>query len=265
MTRLNISFAGAGRVAEALCREMFGAGHRITAIASRNGENGRALAARFNTRWSDSLAFSDDCDLIIVAVPDNCLEKVLSDITCSENTIVVHTAGSYSTDIFPVSRKRKGVLYPLQTFTKGRYLSLSGVPFFIEASDAEAFDLLDDLVGSVGGKVYAANAADRKMLHLAAVFACNFVNHNLTVAGRIAGMAGFGFPVLEPLLRETVEKACENGPGNSQTGPAARGDTKTISGHLELLSFAPDLKEMYTATTGSIMNQLNNKTRNDQF
>jgi len=238
-----------------LCREMSAAGHTISSIVSRNEENGRALARRFNARWSDRLVFSDDCDLIIAAVPDNSLAMVLADITCSSDTVVVHTAGSYSTDIFPAIRKRKGVLYPLQTFTKGRDISLSGVPFFIEASDGEVFHLLDELVLSVGGKVHDATASERKMLHLAAVFACNFVNHNLTVASRIAGLAGFGFQVLEPLLRETIEKACENGPENSQTGPAARNDTQTISGHLELLSFAPELKDIYISTTGSIMNQ----------
>ncbi len=255
MTQLNISFAGAGRVAEALCREMFKAGHRIVNIVSRNEENGKHLASRFNARWSDHLLFPDICNLIIVAVPDNSLKEVLAEISCPKQSIVVHTAGSYGMDIFPAGCTRKGVLYPLQTFTKGRELSLAGVPFFTEASDGEISQILDSLVVSIGGVVHAAGTADRKMLHLAAVFACNFVNHNLTLARQVAGMGGFDFSVLEPLIRETVSKACDNGPENSQTGPAVRNDTLTLSGHLELLSFSPEMKDLYIATSQSIMNR----------
>lgn len=253
MTQLNISFAGAGRVAEALCREMLRAGHRIVNIVSPGEENGRALAARFNARWSGNLIFPDLCDIIIVAVPDNRLEEVLSEIKCGAGSIIVHTAGSYGLDIFPGKHHRKGVLWPLQTFTKGRETSLSGVPFFIEASDREVFRLIEALVASIGGELHEAAARNRKMLHLAAVFACNFVNHNLTVSSQLAGMGGFSFSVLEPLIRETISKASDNGPGKSQTGPAVRNDTLTISGHLELLSFSPELRDLYTATTKSIM------------
>ncbi len=264
MTQLNISFAGAGRVAEALGSEMFRAGHRIINIVSPGEENGRSLAARFDAQWSGRLLFPDICDLIIVAVPDNSLGAVLSEISCGKGTIIVHTAGSYGIDLFPGKHRRKGVLYPLQTFTKGRPVCLSGVPFFIEASDKEINQLLSDLVVSIGGETHAASLLNRKMLHLAAVFACNFVNHNLTVARQLAGMGGFGFSVLEPLIRETINKASGNGPENSQTGPAVRNDTLTISGHLDLLSSLPELRDMYIATTESIINQ-SKKTTDDQL
>ncbi|MDX9810781.1 MAG: DUF2520 domain-containing protein [Bacteroidales bacterium] len=264
MTQLNISFAGAGRVAEALCSEMFKAGHRIIDIVSPGEKNGRLLASRFNAQWSDRLLFNDNCDLIIVAVPDNSLEAVLSEIICGEQSVIVHTAGSFGMDIFQLKHPRKGVLYPLQTFTKGRDICLSGVPFFIEAADEDTFNLLDNLVGSIGGESYAADTLNRKMLHLAAVFACNFVNHNLTVARQLAGMGGFGFSVLEPLIRETVNKALDNGPEYSQTGPAVRNDSLTISGHLQLLSSWPGLRNMYTATTESIINH-SKKTPDDKL
>lgn len=66
-------------------------------------------------------------------------------------------------------------------------------------------------------------------------------------------MAGVPFDVLKPLILETIAKAIELGPENSQTGPAVRYDLNTIEKHLELLSFSPELKSMYDLITKSII------------
>ncbi len=258
MTQYNISFAGAGRVAEAFCKEMFRAGHRIVNVVSETEQNGVALAGHCNALWSERPVFSDLCDLIIVAVPDNRLKNVLAGIRCRRNCIVAHTAGSYGMEVFPEDIERKGVIYPLQTFTKGREISLVNVPFFLEASDQSTLPVLENLVLSVGGTVHYADTDQRRMLHVAAIFACNFINHNLTACKEIASRAGFQFSILEPLIRETVSKALGSGPENSQTGPAVRHDTDTIEKHMELLSSFPDLQEMYRAITQSIINHYKN-------
>ncbi len=44
MSLYAISFVGAGRVGNALCRELFKAGHSIDIIASLTEDNGRELA-----------------------------------------------------------------------------------------------------------------------------------------------------------------------------------------------------------------------------
>lgn len=66
-------------------------------------------------------------------------------------------------------------------------------------------------------------------------------------------MAGVPFEVLQPLILETIGKAIELGPENSQTGPAVRYDLNTIEKHLDLLSFSPDLKNIYDLITKSII------------
>ncbi len=43
-------------------------------------------------------------------------------------------------------------------------------------------------------------------------------------------------------MLETVNKAIDIGPENSQTGPAVRNDSNTIEKHMKLLSFSPELK-----------------------
>jgi predicted short-subunit dehydrogenase-like oxidoreductase (DUF2520 family) len=91
------------------------------------------------------------------------------------------------------------------------------------------------------------------MLHLAAVFVNNFTNHMLRTGKEIASMAGFSFEVLEPLVNETISKALDIGPENSQTGPAVRNDLNTIEKHLDLLSFSPEMQDMYREITRSII------------
>ncbi|OFY45310.1 MAG: hypothetical protein A2Z69_02235 [Bacteroidetes bacterium RBG_13_44_24] len=253
MAHYNVSFAGAGRVAGALCMEMHCSGITIRQIVSETAKNGKSLAGKCKASWSSDLVFYEPVDIIIVAVPDHRLTEVLKNIRCPGTARVAHTAGSFGIDMFPETIGHKGVFYPLQTFSRERKISFRDLPFFIEASDMKTSGILKGLAEKLGGKVYTVDAEHRKMLHLAAVYACNFTNHMLTAGKEIALKAGFSFEVLEPLIRETISKALEKGPDNSQTGPAVRNDQNTIGKHLDLLSFSPELQKVYRVVTESII------------
>jgi predicted short-subunit dehydrogenase-like oxidoreductase (DUF2520 family) len=257
MTEFKVSFAGAGRVAGALSREMNKSGVRILQIVSESEPGGQQLAGSCNASWSSELNFNSSNDIIIVAVPDHSLKHVLSKIKCSDETIVAHTAGSYGLDIFPVNIKRSGVFYPLQTFSRGRDLNFRELPFLLEASDQKTGDFLKDLAKKTGGEAYMVDTEHRKMLHLSAVFVCNFTNYMLTAGKEVVNEAGMSFKILVPLIRETFLKALETGPESSQTGPAVRNDLNTIEKHIELLSFSPELQNLYREITKSIMRYYN--------
>jgi predicted short-subunit dehydrogenase-like oxidoreductase (DUF2520 family) len=252
MQLLNISFLGAGRVAEALCMEFFSAGHKIKKIVSPGKVNGPGLASAVNAAWSDIPGFDDDEDLLIISVPDHLLKEVSGEIRCSENTIVAHTAASFGLEVFRGKPGRHGVFYPLQTFSHGRKINFRELPVFTEASDKKTGALLQSLAESIGCKTYESDTNRRRMLHVAAVFVSNFVNHMLTSGKTLSGKAGFNFEVLRPLIIETVTKALEKGPELSQTGPAIRNDLNTVGKHMDLLSFSPDLAGLYEAITRSI-------------
>ena len=262
MVRYKLSFAGAGRVAGALCMKMHRSGMKILQVVSATETSGKPLASRCNADWSDVLTFHDPNDIILIAVPDHHLEEVTRKIRCHENTIVVHTAGSYGLEVFPASIKRKGVFYPLQTFTEGRNIRFTDLPFLLEASDPEAGEKLKMLTESIGGKAWFINDERRRTLHLAAVFVCNFTNHMLAAGKELTTKDGLPFNLLEPLIMETISKAMEDGPENSQTGPAVRNDLATIEKHLNSLSFSPELQNIYREVTRSIIKS-NKKTGND--
>ena len=124
--------------------------------------------------------------------------------------------------------------------------------------------ILKDIAESIGSKVHFIDTEHRRLLHVAAVFACNFTNHMLTAGKQITQKAGFTFEVLKPLINETVMKALEAGPENSQTGPAYRSDIGTIKRHIDLLSFSPELQGIYKEVTKSIM-KFYKTASDDQF
>jgi predicted short-subunit dehydrogenase-like oxidoreductase (DUF2520 family) len=253
MHQNNISFAGAGRVAEALCKELFHAGHKIDMVVSESEAGGRLLADSCKASWSADLLFPVTSKVIIVAVPDHRLKSILKSIRCSPATVVAHTAGSMGYEVFPEHIRNRGIFYPLQTFSKGRKINFIDLPFLLESSDELSADILKTLAVSIGGKVYFVDAEQRRMLHLSAVFACNFTNHLLTLSKNVVSKAGFSFDILASLINETFSKAIDSGPENSQTGPAMRNDQNTIEKHLELLTFSPDLQKIYNDMTLSIL------------
>jgi predicted short-subunit dehydrogenase-like oxidoreductase (DUF2520 family) len=253
MTSYKLSFAGAGRVAGALCTALHSAGHTIIRIVSQSPSEGWRLATECKASWSKDLNFSEPTDIIIVAVPDNSLEAVLSAIRCSPDTLVVHTAGSYGLDVFPENFRNRGVFYPLQTFSKERIIDFNELPFLLEASDDQSKHILENLALSVNGRVHFVDPDRRRKIHLAAVFVCNFTNHMFTIGQEIASGAGVPFELFAPLINETVAKALINGPYESQTGPAVRNDRNTIAKHMELLSLSPDIQKLYHDVTQSIL------------
>jgi len=252
MYQYHISFIGAGRVASALCRAMSDAGYTIDLIVSETDSNCKSLAEKYNASSSSNADFPDSTDLIIVAVPDHSLKDVLSGIKCNRNTTVVHTAGSFGTEVFPEGILNHGVFYPLQTFSEGREIMFSNIPILIESPSEKNLEILKNIAGSLSSRVYEVDHERRRILHVAAVIVNNFTNHLLVLGENVAGEAGFSFDILAPLVIETYMKAIENGPQNSQTGPAVRNDKNTIEKHLELLSFSPEIRRIYSEMTRSI-------------
>jgi len=263
MKHLTISFIGAGRVAGALCMELFSKGYHIKKIVSRSKAAGEALARQCGAVWSNTAEFSENTDVIFVAVSDRNIGEVLDKLKCSQKTIVAHTAASFGLDVFPEKITRKAVFYPLQTFSHGRKIDFNELPVFIETPDEAITSVMVGVAESIGAKVFFADLQSRKMLHLAAVIVSNFTNHLLARGKDIAIKSGFTFEELKPLIMETISKAFDNSPENSQTGPAERNDKITISKHLEMLSFDSDLERIYNDISTSIINYHNRQKNND--
>lgn len=189
-------------------------------------------------------------DVAIIAVSDDVIGKVSSKIN-NENTLVVHTSGSVSMSSLQNNGK-KGVFYPLQSFSKDKDINLNDVPFCLEAENEKGLQLLNTLASTIGEKIYYINSKQRQQLHVAAVFVNNFTNHLYKIGHDICQTYDVPFEILHPLVQETASKIVYLSPKDAQTGPAKRNDTKTIKNHLDLLN--KQQKNIYKVLTESIRN-----------
>ncbi|HOO95800.1 MAG TPA: DUF2520 domain-containing protein [Proteiniphilum sp.] len=154
-------------------------------------------------------------------------------------------------ELFAARKSDYGVIYPLQTFSRNRELTFDAIPLFVEGSTPANVETLEQLAHTLSRNVYRLPGAKRKKLHLAAVFACNFVNHLYALSAEILNEEEIPFEVLQPLIAETASKVKEMAPAAAQTGPAARGDEKVMQQHLDQI-IDPHLREIYRLLSGSI-------------
>jgi predicted short-subunit dehydrogenase-like oxidoreductase (DUF2520 family) len=198
---------------------------------------------QINSRKLDNIPAAD---IAIIAVSDDAIAEVSSKIN---SPLVVHTSGSVSMDLLK-NTTRKGVFYPLQTFSKGKKITFKKVPFCIETTNESDYLLLEKLAKSIGKKVYRIDSEQRNSLHVAAVFVNNFTNHLYQIGSDLCETNQVPFEILQPLIKETADKIKKISPKEAQTGPAKRNDLKTIENHLNLLNNRQ--QEIYKTLTKSI-------------
>ena len=154
--------------------------------------------------------------------------------------------------VFQNVARHYGVLYPMQTFSKDRQVDFARIPFFIEGSDRRALEVSRTLASSVSKHVQDLSTEARRHLHLAAVFACNFVNHCYQLSAEVLDKYHLPFDIMLPLIDETAEKVHSLSPIEAQTGPAIRYDENVMQAQLQLLADAPRLAEIYALMSKSI-------------
>lgn len=199
---------------------------------------------------TDLTQLKPNSDLYLICVNDENIETV-SNILPIENQLVVHTSGNTSIEkINP--KNRRGVLYPVQSFSKEKEVDFTKIPFCIEAENEKDFQFLTEIAHFFSEKTYKMDSIQRKFLHISAVFLNNFSNHIWYLSEKLCNENYIPFEILQPLLNETYQKTEKMSFFQAQTGPAKRKDFKTIQAHLSLLK--NDEKEIYKSVTNSILN-----------
>lgn len=252
-----ISIIGAGNVGTHLATALEDRGFEIIDVYSRNINNAKKLARKlYDAKATDQLDFSrSEAELFIISVADQAIHHVSDHLVLpSSKAIVVHTSGSIPLNHLANAGLRTGIFYPLQTFSKEKKVKFSEINFCIHSLSQTVMDLLAEVAYTLSTKVYHINDEERKILHVSAVFACNFSNYMLTISKDILEKHQMDFKWMESLIKETMEKSLTIGPKESQTGPAKRNDTPTIDKHLQLLSeMHPEYHKIYEVMTESII------------
>ena len=244
---MNIVFLGSGNLATHLSLALKAAGENIVQIFSRTQEHAQALADKLHCASCTSISdIRTDADIYIFSVKDDALPNLINQLSehlsqhPSPNThhpLFLHTAGSVPMSVFPDNFQLSyGVLYPMQTFSKNRAVDFREIPCFIEASNDETLEVIRQLSSRISDHVQEASSDKRKKLHLAAVFACNMVNHCYRLAEKVLEEEDINFSLYQPLIQETANKVRELSPRKAQTGPMVRYDRTIMDAQIALIS-----------------------------
>jgi predicted short-subunit dehydrogenase-like oxidoreductase (DUF2520 family) len=246
---ISVIILGTGNVAQHLITAFHESDTiKIIQVFSRNSKT--TLQNLNSSNITSQFSELKEADVYIISVTDNAIQEVAKQIPY-ENKLVVHTSGSISISELD-SKNRKGIFYPLQTFSKKKEVDFNEIPICIEAENHLDIELLEKIAKSISKKVYYITSEQRKALHVAAVFVCNFTNHLYQIGNKICEQNKVPFEVLLPLITETASKIITLSPEEAQTGPAKRNDTQTINTHLNFLTNETQ-KEIYKILTKSII------------
>ncbi len=249
---MKIVIIGAGNVASHLAKALYTAQLQIVQVWSFHHENAVDLAHQIDAKAITNLTELDlQADVCLIAVKDDAISEIATELVGFKG-LIAHTSGAVNLNVFAAGFENYGVFYPLQTFSKLKKVNFSNIPICLEANSDVALQLLKNLGHKLSNTVTEVDSEKRKVLHLAAVFACNFTNHLYALAEEILEANAIDFDMIRPLISETASKVQEALPLEVQTGPAIRNDEVTLSKHIELLQKQPQLLEIYKTLSESI-------------
>ena len=245
---IKVVLLGAGNLASHLFR-VFEASKDVEIIQVFNHRQEKL--DEFTDKVSTTTLISEikEADFYLISVKDDAITEVSSSLK-PKTGIVLHTSGAVAIDIL-AEHPNFGVFYPLQSFSKEKEVDFKHIPICIEANSEESFKKIKELALKISASVYKISSEQRRISHVAAVFANNFSNFMLSKASEICEKHQIPFDILKPLIEETFQKIKKVSPKEAQTGPARRNDKKTMAAHLEYLD--EDQQKLYKTISEAIL------------
>ncbi|WP_433127633.1 Rossmann-like and DUF2520 domain-containing protein [Micromonospora sp. CA-240977] len=256
---LTVGVVGAGRVGAVLGAALVAAGHRVVAVTGDSGASRARLALllpEVPRRPAAAVAHAA-ADLLLIAVPDDALAGVVTDLAdrgaLRPGQVVAHTSGAHGLTVLTPAAAvgaRPLALHPAMTFTgtPDDLARLAGISYGVTAP-AELRPLAARLVADLGGVPEWVAESDRPLYHAALAHGANHLVTLVNEATDRLRDAGVARPekVLAPLLRAALENALRLG-DDALTGPVSRGDAGTVQRHLaRLAATAPESVPAYLA------------------
>ncbi len=229
------SFAviGPGRAGTALAAGLIDRGWTLVGVAGREPDSPSAIAAadRFATVVGSADEIVADAALVVIATPDRVITTVAESIAelVAPSALVIHLSGATPLVALDAVVARIGALHPLQTFPGVETpASIFDGVWCATAGDPE----VEEIATSLGMQPFPVLDADRATYHAGA---CIASNHLVALMAQMAAVTDVPLAAFVPLMRAALDNAAVLGPAAALTGPVARGDSETVSRHIEAL------------------------------
>ena len=258
-----VDIIGTGNLAANLGPALEQNGLVVNNVYGRSEASAKEIAGRlYQANATTHLDFSASKSAVFfIAISDDAIEEVARELILPNDAVIAHTSGTKGlTALGYTASPNIGVFYPLQTFSKTKRVIFDDVPILIEAENQFTEKTLLKIAKKLSSTVELASSNQRRMVHLAAIFAGNFTNTMMAHAGKLMDTANFDLQLLGPLVEETLNKSILLSPESAQTGPARRRDLEVLDEHMQMLDKFPELQETYRIISQQILDRYDAET-----
>lgn len=257
----DVALIGPGRVGSAVGKALHLAGYQLVSVVGRSLTS--ALDACDFIGCRPALATTDlgttaRAQLILLAVPDDGIAQVAARLQDSAvlpaTTTLLHFSGVHPAEIMrrPQARTALFSLHPLLPFADRQqaFERLLAGAQYVGEGDAAAHHSAESLCTTLGGTFRVISPEYKHLYHTAACLASNYLVTLVAEAGKLLNKCGIDaentLAMLIPLLQATLDNISRYGVDDGLTGPIVRGDTGTLSLHLQALAQdTPELTDLY--------------------
>jgi predicted short-subunit dehydrogenase-like oxidoreductase (DUF2520 family) len=256
----SFAIVGCGKVGTSLGWFLSKRGYPLMGVAARRHETAEAASKLVGTdRFSDKAwEITSESDIVFITTPDGAIADTCREIAehgaFKENAVVLHCSGSLPSTILSAGKHgnfHSGSLHPLQSFAtfKTDWNPFRGIIAAVEGEPA-AIAAARDIASDLGAVCLEIKTEAKALYHASAVVASNYLVSLMDLSLRLMAAAGItgkdALRVLSPLINGTLSNIDKVGIPDALTGPISRGDSETVTDHLnEMEKATPELISLY--------------------
>ena len=194
-----------------------------------------------------NLSDMEQADLYMITTADGVLgevcDRMLDVHNFKQGSVIFHCSGVAPSSLFKRAQEHGcyiASVHPVKSFADPTIavLDFDGTFCAVEG-DEKALDILEKCLRSIGGQSFRIDTDKKAFYHGATVMACNNLVALIEAATAMYVDSGLdresALKVMEPIVRGTITNVFTLGTVSALTGPIARGDSKTVSKHLDAL------------------------------
>ncbi len=228
-----VAIIGQGNVGHYLSRELKKLGVQVDRFSRKAEKKGTIELKNYQAHY----------DLSILCVPDDHIGELSEQLPTGQG-LIAHSSGTAPLEALSEKHGHRAIFYPLMSLTPDSEVAIGNIPFCLECDNSEDWPEYEAWAKELGLNFRYLNSDDRAKIHLAAVISHNFSNQLYHWAWSVLKENDLSMELLKPLLQEQLKAIRKEDPALKQTGPAVRGDRKTIQKHVDQISHSA-LKDLY--------------------